>query len=120
MNSLIHQSNKKTPKDDSLSDSTIQLKFSESVVQMLATTQDMNSNSYASYQQYYSRKRCASSESEKTTKEENINKKLRNNNDQFVYSKHSRNQQIVSLSESNESQPENGRILFQLGKNVVI
>ncbi len=117
MNSLIHQSNKKTPKDDSLSDSTIQLKFSESVVQMLATTQDMNSNSYASYQQCYSRKRCASRESEKTIKEEeNINKKLRNNNDQFVYSKHSRNQQIVSLSESNESQPENGRIVFQLGK----
>jgi hypothetical protein len=109
--------------DESKSDSTIQLEFSDSVVQMLATKYDINSNSYSSFQQYYSRKRCASRESQRTINEkENINKKQRNNNDDnLTFFENIRNQPIVSLSESDESQcirinsqQQNGRIIFQL------
>ncbi len=115
MNTLKNQ-------DDPKSESTIQLEFSESVVQMLATTYDSNSNSYSSIEQYYSRKRCASRENQNTINEqENMNKKQRNNNDHLAFSENARNQQIVSLSESDESQSiriklqqQNGRILFQL------
>jgi hypothetical protein len=87
---------------------------------MLAKTHDMNSNSYASLQQYYSRKRCVSRENDE---EKDINKKQRNNNDRFTFTKNTRYQQIVSLSESDESQcirtdseeqQRNGRIVFQL------
>jgi len=107
--------------DESKSDSTIQLEFSDSVVQMLATKYDLNSNSYSSFQQYYSRKRSASRESQRTINEkENINKKQRNNNDNLTFFENVRNQPIVSLSESDESQcirtnleQKNGRIVFQ-------
>jgi len=109
--------------DESKSDSTIQLEFSDSVVQMLATKYDINSNSYSSFQQYYSKKRCASRESQRIINEkENINKKQRNNNDDnLTFFENIRNQPIVSLSESDESQcirinsqQQNGRITFQL------
>jgi len=120
MNSITDHYNKQTNGDDSKSDSTIQLQFNESVVQMLATTNDMNSNSYSSYQQYYSRKRCASRERQRMrNEEENINKKHRNNNDHIAFFENTQNQQIVSLSESDESQciqtnsqQQNGRIAF--------
>ena len=36
--------------------------------------------------------------------QENMNKKQRNNNDHLAFSENARNQQIVSLSESDESQ----------------
>lgn len=114
MKSIINYPNKQINEDDS----TIQLEFTESVAQMLATRHDMNSNSYSSFQQYYSRKRCASRESEKTIneEEENSNKKQRNDNDHLAFFQNTRNQQIVSLSESDESQciQTNGKIVFQL------
>jgi hypothetical protein len=127
MNSIKFPSNNQNNKDESKSDSTIQLEFSESVVRMLAKTHDMNSNSYASLQRYYSRKRCASRESQTTIDEEqNINKKQRNNDDRLAFSKNTRNQQIISLSEPDESecirtetqpQQRNGKIVFQLIKS---
>jgi len=114
--------------DESKSDSTIQLEFSDSVVQMLATKYDLNTNSYSSFQQYYSRKRCASRESQRTINEkENINKKQRNNNDNLTFFENVRNQPIVSLSESDESQcirtnseQKNGRIVFQFKKKTLL
>jgi len=130
MKSIINHSNKKNNNNDSKSDSTIQLEFSESVLQMLTKTDNMNRNSYSSFQQYYSRKRSASRENQRMiNEEENINKKQRNNNDHLAFFENSRNQKIVSLSESNESQcirtnsqqqQQNGKIVFQLRKNIVV
>ena len=127
MNTLKNHSKKQNNQDDPKSESTIQLEFSESVVQMLATTYDNNSNSYLSSEQYYSRKRCASRENQNTIDEqENMNKKQRNNNDHLAFSENARNQQIVSLSESDESQSirtkfqqQNGRNIFQLRKTII-
>ncbi|CAF4776004.1 unnamed protein product, partial [Rotaria sp. Silwood2] len=78
-------------------------------------------NSYSSFQRYYSRKRCSSRESQRTINEEdNMNKKQRNHTDHLAFSENARKQQIISLSESNESQcartnsqSKNGRIIFQ-------
>jgi hypothetical protein len=120
MNSLKNHSIKQNNEDESKSDSTIQLEFSESVVQMLATTYDNNSNSYSSIQKYYSRKRSASRESQNIINEqENMSKKQRNLNDHLAFSENAQNQQIVSLSESKESQcirtslqQQNGRVIF--------
>jgi hypothetical protein len=92
-------SNKYNNDDQSESGSTIQLEFCESVVQNAC---ENNSNYYVSLQQYYSRKRCATREI--IDEETDINKKLRNNDDHFAFTKNNRRQQIVSLSESDESQ----------------
>ena len=108
MNSITKHSFNQNNVKNSKSNSTIQLKFSESIVQMLTTTYDSNSNSYPSIQQYYSRKRCASKESQRT-----INEKENSNKKQRAFSENARNQQIFSLSESNEIQQQNGRIIFQ-------
>jgi len=112
MNSITDDSLKPNNLENSKSNSTIQLEFSEPFVQLLTTTYD--SHSYSSIQQYYSRKRCASKESQRTINDkENINKKQRNNNDQLAFSENARNQQISSLSDSNEIQQQNGRIIFR-------
>jgi hypothetical protein len=111
MNSITNDSLKQNNVENSKSNSTIQLEFSEPFVQLLTTTYD--SHSYSSIQQYYSRKRCASKESQRTINDkENINKKQRNNNDHLAFSENARNQQIFSLSNSNEIQQQNGRIIF--------
>jgi len=112
MNSITNDSLKQDNVENSKSNSTIQLEFSEPFVQLLTTTYD--SHSYSSIQQYYSRKRCASKESQRTINDkENINKKQRNNNDHLAFSENARNQQIFSLSDSNEIQQQNGRITFR-------
>jgi len=112
MNAITDDSLKQNNVENSKSNSTIQLEFSEPFVQLLTTTYD--SHSYSSIQQYYSRKRCASKESQRTIDDkENINKKQRNNNDHLAFSENARNQQIFSLSDSNEIQQQNGRIIFR-------
>ncbi|CAF0879739.1 unnamed protein product [Adineta ricciae] len=89
----------------SKSNSTIQLKFSESFLQLLATTYDSNSNTYPSYS---SRKRCASTISEKTISNENksTNKKQRTLFEGIPI-------RGCDLS-TNEVQQQNSRIMFQL------
>ncbi|CAF5100431.1 unnamed protein product, partial [Rotaria magnacalcarata] len=87
-NHLIQQN----PEDDFKSESTIQIEFNESIVQKLATTYDNNMNSPSAFQRYFSRKRSASREIQPLSNEqESMNKKQRN-------------QQVISLSESNDSQ----------------
>ena len=92
MDSIRFLSNESSQNDQS----TIQLEFSETTVQIPATTHDLNSNSYASLHRYYARKRYPSTESQSTSSNEKgyMRKKQRNNHDQ----------QIVSLSESDETQ----------------
>lgn len=92
--------------------STIQLEFSESTVRIPGTMHDLNSNSCASLHRYYARKRYPSTESQssKSSEKRHLRKKQRNH-------------QIVSLSESDATQPiamnltreeQKGRIVFQL------
>ncbi|CAF3569738.1 unnamed protein product [Rotaria socialis] len=87
-NHLIEQN----PEDDLKSESTIQIKFNESIVQKLATTYDNNMNSSSSFQRYFSRKRSASREIQRLS------------NEQEIMNKKQRNQQVIPLSESNDSQ----------------
>ena len=123
MNSIKKYPIQQSNEADSKSQSTIEVEFSESNVQMLATTHDTDRNLYSSSQQYCPRKRCTSRKSQKTIDEnENMNKKLRNNNsDHLAFSENARPRQIVSLSESTESQHiqtnvqrNNGKIVFEL------
>lgn len=114
MNSIRFLSTESNNENQSTSNSTIQLEFNESVVQMLATTHDMNSNSCASLHRYNSRKRCASRESQSTRsheEEDYIRKKQRNNQDQRTFSPIHRSQHIVSLSETDETQSQKSRIV---------
>ncbi|CAF1058255.1 unnamed protein product [Rotaria sordida] len=105
MNSIKTHCIQQNYEDDLKSESTIQIEFSESIVQRLETTNDNKKNSYPSFQRYYSRKRCSSRESQRTiNKEDNINKKQRNHIDHLAFSENARKQQIISLSDSNESQ----------------
>jgi hypothetical protein len=117
-------------------DSTIELEFSDSVVQMLAvTTKDENhTDSCPSFHQYYARKRCASRESQRMINDEQtssfIKKKQRNNNEHLAFSENARKTTIENhLSESYESQDnykqslrtnlkqQTGRIIFQLRRS---
>ncbi|CAF2848139.1 unnamed protein product [Rotaria sp. Silwood2] len=105
MNSIKNHSIQQNHEDDFKSESTIEIEFSESIVQKHATTNENKKNSYSSFQRYYSRKRCSSRESQRTINEEdNMNKKQRNHTDHLAFSENARKQQIISLSESNESQ----------------
>ena len=108
MNATRFHSTESNNEEQSKSNSTIQLEFNESVVQMLATTHDMNRNSCASLHRYSSRKRCTSRESPSTTShedEDSIHKKQR------TFSPILRSQHIVSLSETDETQSQKGRIV---------
>ncbi|CAF4693941.1 unnamed protein product [Rotaria sp. Silwood1] len=105
MNSIKKHSIQQNPEDDLQSESTIQIEFSESIVERFSTTNDNKKNSSSSFQRYLSRKRCSSRESQRTINEEdNMNKKQRNHTDHLAFSENARKEQIISLSESNESQ----------------
>lgn len=117
MDSIRFLSNESSQDDQS----TIQLEFSETTVQIPATTHDLNSNSCASLHRYYARKRYPSTESQSTSSNEKgyMRKKQRNTHEQ----------QIVSLSESDETQTiamnltrqeQKGRIIFQLERIAIV
>ncbi|UJR27686.1 hypothetical protein I4U23_008964 [Adineta vaga] len=99
MNSFTNGSIKYFNTEDSKSNSTIQLKFSESFVQMLSTTNDNNSNSY---QTYGSRKRCPSTKSQ-----------IANHEESEITNKKHRTHQFVSLSESSDGIQKQNKTVSQ-------